>query len=257
MEAKGRIDQSAPRGAGTGGAGRPQTSSRTCASRSNGSSGGLPSSRRRPKDSPLRADRGEAETKKAPTAKKRPTVKKTAEESAVVASRPCRRCALERVLGGTRAGARAARPRSSPASSPAARRRARSVAPSARRREPSVRAAPPPSGAEVGPAVDLGERLHEVELRDVADQEDVEDAVVRLGLRGHVHSAPELLAVGDDHVEHAALACASSTSTEPSGLCQRRRRRAWPRGRTPCRRAPSRSSSRRMATAPLIPAPRC
>ena len=46
--------------------------------------------------------------------------------------------------------------------------------------------------------------ISEVALRDVADQEDVEEAVVGLGLRAHHHPAAEEAAVRDHDVDHAA-----------------------------------------------------
>jgi len=52
------------------------------------------------------------------------------------------------------------------------------------------------------PAVDLRHRQHQVTLRHVADREDVEEAVVRLGAGADLHPAAEEPPVRDDRVEH-------------------------------------------------------
>jgi hypothetical protein len=52
-------------------------------------------------------------------------------------------------------------------------------------------------------AIGLRQGQQQVALGQVADQEHVEEAVVRLGLRQHLHSAAEVAAVRDDHVVHA------------------------------------------------------
>ena len=101
----------------------------------------------------------------------------------------------------------AGRPRSARASCPAARRRAGSAAAPARRRVTS-RAAEQ-LGLRVGQmraAEDLRHRQHEVALREVADQQHVERAVVRARLRADLHPAAEVRAVGDDDVVHAGVA---------------------------------------------------
>ena len=56
---------------------------------------------------------------------------------------------------------------------------------------------------QVRPAVGLRQRQQQVALGQVADQEDVEAAVVGLGVGQHLHPAAEVAAVGDDHVVHA------------------------------------------------------
>ena len=52
--------------------------------------------------------------------------------------------------------------------------------------------------------VDLRRRRQEVELRDVADQHDVEQPVVGRRVRCELHAAAVPHAVRDDHVVHAA-----------------------------------------------------
>ena len=54
------------------------------------------------------------------------------------------------------------------------------------------------------PAIDLRKVDHQVALRDVADQQHVECAVVRLRVGRDLHAAAEVAAVGDDHVVHRA-----------------------------------------------------
>src|SRR5207342_2939449 len=62
---------------------------------------------------------------------------------------------------------------------------------------------------EVLPAVRLRQHEEEVTLRDVPDEEDVEEAVIRLGVRRHHHASAEVAAVahhGVDHPTDAGLA---------------------------------------------------
>src|SRR5438552_19187473 len=58
----------------------------------------------------------------------------------------------------------------------------------------------------MGAAVELRHRLEQLRARDVADQEHVEEPVVRLGLRADLHAAAEIAAVRHDHVLHPAAA---------------------------------------------------
>ncbi len=60
---------------------------------------------------------------------------------------------------------------------------------------------------EVLPAVALREREQEVALRDVADHEHVEEAVVGLGLGQHHHPAAEVAPVRDERVDDLPVAC--------------------------------------------------
>ena len=53
--------------------------------------------------------------------------------------------------------------------------------------------------------VDLRQRADEVGLGDVADQQNVEEPVVRLGLGGEHHPAAQVAAVRDDDFVHASL----------------------------------------------------
>ena len=62
---------------------------------------------------------------------------------------------------------------------------------------------------DVAAPVDLRCRRQEVGLRDVADQHDVEQAVVGLGVGGELHPAAVPHAVRDDHVVHPAPALAA------------------------------------------------
>jgi hypothetical protein len=55
---------------------------------------------------------------------------------------------------------------------------------------------------QVRPSIDLGHRLHEVGFRQVAEQQHVEEPVVRAGFRDHQHPAAEIAAVCDDHLVH-------------------------------------------------------
>ena len=95
--------------------------------------------------------------------------------------------------------------------------RRRASSPAARRPAPPAPASPSDDDAapaqrlrlrmrEVRSAVDLRERQREVAARDVPDHEDVEEAVVRLGVRGHGHAASQVAAVGDDRVVQEARA---------------------------------------------------
>ena len=59
---------------------------------------------------------------------------------------------------------------------------------------------------EVVPLVCLGQNEQEVALRHVADEEDVEDAVVGLGLGAHHHPAAEIATVAHHRVDHLAVA---------------------------------------------------
>ena len=54
----------------------------------------------------------------------------------------------------------------------------------------------------MGAPIDLRQRPDEVGLRHVADHQDVEEAVVGARLGAHLHPAPEVAAVGDDHLVH-------------------------------------------------------
>ena len=59
---------------------------------------------------------------------------------------------------------------------------------------------------EMRPAVDLRHRAHEVELCDVADQERVEEPVVRFRVGADLHPGAEVAAVRDHDVVHPAVA---------------------------------------------------
>ena len=106
---------------------------------------------------------------------------------------------------GPAGAAPAARPRSAPASCPGCspsswtgKGSGDSTSTTAPRRTRRLRV------RQVRAAVGLRQRQQQVALRQVADQEDVEPAVVGLGLGQHLHPAAEVAAVGDDHVVHAA-----------------------------------------------------
>ena len=71
-------------------------------------------------------------------------------------------------------------------------------------------------------AVELRRGRDEVELRDVADQHDVEEPVVGARVRGELHPAAVPAAVRDDHVVHPAAALARRRGvTVTSVFCQR------------------------------------
>ena len=73
---------------------------------------------------------------------------------------------------------------------------------------------------EVLALVRLRQDEGEVALGDVADEEDVEEAVVGLGLRAHHHAAAQVAAVADHRVDHLPARDSPSTVTRISPVCQ-------------------------------------
>ena len=59
---------------------------------------------------------------------------------------------------------------------------------------------------KMGSPVDLGERAREVAFGDVADEQSVQEPVVRGRLRRDHHAAAEVATVGNDHVVHSPTA---------------------------------------------------
>ena len=108
--------------------------------------------------------------------------------------------------------------------------------------------------ADVAAAVELRRSRHEVELRDVADQHDVEDAVVGVARPGRASSRRRASA-RSRRSRRASGRGARRRRRRRSPRCSARRRtRGRARSRTSrARRAPSTSSSPARATAPLMP----
>ena len=80
--------------------------------------------------------------------------------------------------------------------------------------------------ADVAAPVELRRGGDEVELAHVADQHDVEQAVVGLRVRRQLHPAAEEAAVGDDDVVHEARAARRRRSRHASRCCSSRRTHA-------------------------------
>ena len=98
--------------------------------------------------------------------------------------------------------------------------------------------------AHVAAPVELRRGGDEVELADVADQDDVEEPVVGARVGGELHPAAVPAAVREDHVVHPPAALAAVEADRRPRCSSRRRTRARARRRTSRgRRGPSTSSS--------------